>query len=147
MEGRRVGGSWPLLLSPVEECLDGIRGGRNIAGKRDGTTWPAWILWQLTGKAMRAMAMVVTVAAMLARVGMTDMVEKRRKVDMDSMEVVDSVRVSREGGNMADRGSLDSELERLQRAIGLCNQMRSAMLEYAISCNIMIYFHLGFSSQ
>ena len=88
--------------------------------------------------------MVVTVAAMLARVGMTDMVEKRRKLDM---EVVDSVRVRSSRENMADGGSLDSELERLQRAIGLCNQMRSAMLEYAISCNIMIYFHLGFSSQ
>ena len=91
--------------------------------------------------------MVVTVAAMLARVGMTDMVEKRRKVDMDSMEVVDSVRVRSSRENMADGGSLDSELERLQRAIGLCNEMRSAMLEYAISCNIMIYLHLGFSSQ
>ena len=91
---------------------------------------------------MRAMAMVVTVAAMLARVGMTDMVEKRRKVDMDSMEVVDSVRVRSSRENMADRGSLDSELERLQRAIGLCNEMRSAMLEYAISCNIMMYLDL-----
>ena len=90
-------------------------------------------------KAMRAMAMVVTVAAMLARVGMTDMVEKRRKVDMDSMEVVDSVRVRSSRENMADRGSLDSELERLQRAIGLCNEMRSVMLEYAMNCNFMIY--------
>ena len=84
---------------------------------------------------MRAMATMVTVAAVLAGVGMTDMVDNRGKLNrvgtMDTMEVVDSVRMrrsSRGGGKMADKVNLDSELVRLQQAIGQCKRMRNAML-------------------
>ena len=88
---------------------------------------------------MRAMVHMVTVAAVLARVGMTDMVEKRGRLNrvstIDAIEVLDSVRMRRSSrgggnmaderlkGNMADKMNLDSELVRLQQAIGQCHKM------------------------
>ena len=127
-EGREAPGlcpshRWSVSTASVE---DGLR----PSVQRNGST----CLW-LAGMAMRAMATMVTVAAVLAGVGMTDMVDNRGKLNrvgtMDTMEVVDSVRMrrsSRGGGKMADKVNLDSELVRLQQAIGQCKRMRNAML-------------------
>ena len=131
-EGREAPGlcpshRWSVSTASVE---DGLR----PSVQRNGST----CLW-LAGMAMRAMATMVTVAAVLAGVGMTDMVDNRGKLNrvgtMDTMEVVDSVRMrrsSREGGKMADKVNLDSELVRLQQAIGQCQKMRNAIDECAI---------------
>ena len=86
---------------------------------------------------MRAMAMMVTVAAVLAGVGMTDMVDKRGKLNrigtMDTIKMVDSVRMRR--SSRGDKMNMDSSLVRLQQAIGECHiifKIRSAMYEYGI---------------
>ena len=84
--------------------------------------------------AMRAMATMVTVAAVLAGVGMTDtVVEKNRVGTMDI--AMDNVRMRRSsrggGGSLTDervKVNLDSELVRLQQAIGQCHKMRNAMM-------------------
>ena len=90
---------------------------------------------------MRAMATMVTVAAVLAGVGMTDMADKRGMLNrigtMDTRKMVDRVRMrrsSREGGEKIkeDLMKMDNELVRLQQAIGECHKIRKTMHEYAI---------------
>ena len=76
--------------------------------------------------ALRAMANMVTVAAVLAGVGMTDtVVDKRGKLNrVGTMDTINNMRMrrsSRGEGNLADervKVNLGSELVRLQQAIG-----------------------------